>query len=127
MSVPEGTGNSTSPVSRRSASSIAAAARNSSSIRIAWLPRIFPSKEINARQYTILSQLIDRGQPLSLDELRHAPWYASLYLKCNDNTWQRDLRRLRETGLAHLDTDNTLWPGFITPTNIKPLERKPRS
>ena len=86
--------------------------------------RALDSKDINARQYTILSQLLDRGRPLSLDELRHAPWYASLYLKRNDKTRQRDLRRLRELELAHLDTDNALWPGFIRPRNIKPLTRK---
>lgn len=86
--------------------------------------RALDGKEINARQYTILSQLLDRGQPLLLDELRHAPWYASLYLKRNDKTRQRDLRRLRESGLAHLDTDNVLWPGFIMPRNLKPLTKK---
>ena len=86
--------------------------------------RALDSRVINARQYTILSQLLDRGQPLSLDELRHAPWYASLYLKRNDKTRQRDLRRLRETSLAHLDTDNALWPGFIVPGKLKPLTKK---
>lgn len=86
--------------------------------------RALDSKEINVRQYTILSQLIDRGQPLSLDELRHAPWYSSLYLKRNDKTRQRDLRHLRETGLAYLDTDNALWPGFIMPRNLKPVAKK---
>jgi Fic family protein len=86
--------------------------------------RALDSKEINARQYTILSQLLDRGRPLTLDELRRAPWYASLYLKRNDKTRQRDLRRLRELELAHLDTDDALWPGFIRPRHIKPLTRK---
>lgn len=83
--------------------------------------RALDSKDINVRQYTILSQLLDRGQSLSLDELRHAPWYASLYLKRSDKTRSRDLHHLRESGLAHLDTDNALWPGFIVPKNIKPL------
>lgn len=78
-------------------------------------------KQINARQYTILSQLLDRGQPLHFDEIRHVPWYTSLYLKLNDKTRSRDLRRLREMDLVFLDTDNALWPGFIVPKNIKPL------
>ena len=86
--------------------------------------RALDSKDINARQYTILSQLLDRGRPLPLDELRHAPWYASLYLKRNDKTRQRDVRRLRELELAHLDANDALWPGFIRPRHIKPLTRK---
>lgn len=86
--------------------------------------RALDKRQINARQYTILAQLLDRGRPLPLDELRHAPWYASLYLKRNDKTRQRDLRALREMELAFLDTDNALWPGFIVPANIKPLGRK---
>lgn len=84
--------------------------------------RALDDKQINARQYTILSQLLDRG-PLPLDALRRAPWYASLYVKLNDKTRSRDLRGLRKTGLAHLDTDDQLWPGFATPKNIKPLIR----
>jgi hypothetical protein len=83
--------------------------------------RALDDKRINARQYTILSFLLDRGRPLPLDEVRRAPWYTSLYLKLNDKTRQRDLHRLRELELAFLDTDNALWPGFVVPGNIKPL------
>lgn len=86
--------------------------------------RALDDKKINVRQYTILSQLLDRGRPLPLDEIRQAPWYTSLYLKLNDKTRSRDLHRLREMELAFLDTDNALWPGFITPKNIKPLGKK---
>lgn len=86
--------------------------------------RALDCKEINARQYTILSQLLDRGRPLALDEVRQAPWYTSLYLKRSDKTRQRDLRRLREMELLLLDTDNALWPGFIAPKDIKPVEKK---
>lgn len=85
--------------------------------------RALDSREINVRQYTILSHLIDRG-PLPLEELRRAPWYMSLYLKLNDKTRRRDLHRLRETGLAHLDTDNGLWPGFFRPKSVRPLGGK---
>ncbi|MBK7674399.1 Fic family protein [Accumulibacter sp.] len=88
--------------------------------------RALDDKRINARQYTILSFLLDRGRPLPLDEVRRAPWYTSLYLKLNDKTRQRDLHRLRELELAFLDTDNALWPGFVVPGNIKPLG-KPES
>ena len=86
--------------------------------------RALDEKRINARQYTILSQLLDRGRPLPLDEVRRAPWYTSLYLKRNDKTRSRDLHRLREMELAFLDTDNALWPSFTPPKNIKPLGKK---
>lgn len=59
---------------------------------------LLDSKNINTRQYTILMQLL-ASPPLALDELRRAPWYASLYLKRTDKTRQRDLRGLRD---AHL-------------------------
>ncbi len=86
--------------------------------------RALDEKRINARQYTILSMLLDRGRPWPLAEVRQAPWYASLYLKRNDKTRTRDLRRLRELELAHLDTDDALWPGFVMPRKLKPLTRK---
>jgi Fic family protein len=86
--------------------------------------RALDEKRINARQYTILSMLLDRGRPWPLAELRQLPWYASLYLKLNDKTRSRDLHRLRELELAHLDTDDALWPGFVMPPNTKPLTRK---
>ncbi|MDD5035491.1 MAG: Fic family protein [Methylococcaceae bacterium] len=81
--------------------------------------RALDEKQINARQYTIVSQLLDKGQ-LSLDELRLSPWYTSLYLKLKDKTRRRDLLRLCELELAFLDTDNRLWPSFISPQNLKP-------
>lgn len=86
--------------------------------------RALDDKRINVRQYTIVSQLLDRGRPLTLDEIRQAPWYSSLYLKRNDKTRQRDLHRLREMELLFLDTDNALWPGFVRPKNVKPLGKK---
>lgn len=82
--------------------------------------RVLDDKEINVRQYTILSQLLARG-PAPLDEIRQAPWYGSLYLKLNDKTRQRDLRKLREMELLFLDHEERLWPGFIRPAQIKPL------
>ena len=85
--------------------------------------RALDRKEISARQYTILSQLLDKG-PTGLDEVRHSPWYQSLYIKLNDKTRQRDLNRLREMELLFLDEKNQLWPGFSRTKNIKPLGRK---
>ncbi len=86
--------------------------------------RALDEKTINARQYTIVSQLMDKGRPLPLAEIRHAPWYTSLYFKRNDKTKQRDLKQLREMELVFLDTGNRLWPGFIRPGDIKPLSKK---
>lgn len=72
--------------------------------------RLLDTKEVNARQFTIVSQLMGHG-PISLDEVKHAPWYVSLYLKLNDKTRSRDLKKLREMELIFLDNDNMLWPG----------------
>jgi len=80
--------------------------------------RALDDKRINAR-YTIVSQLLDKGRPLPLAEIRQAPWYTSLYLKLNDKTRQRDLLRLRGLELIFLDADNGLWPGFVRPANVK--------
>jgi hypothetical protein len=80
---------------------------------------LLDKKQINSRQYTVLSQL--RSGPVALDQVRHAPWYVSLYLRLNDKTRSRDLHRLREMELVYLDMDNRLSPGFIKPKNVKPL------
>jgi hypothetical protein len=85
--------------------------------------RAFDRKEINARQYTILSQLLDKG-PTDLEEMRHSPWYRSLYIKLNDKTRLRDMNVLREMELLFLDDKNRLWPGFARPKHIKTGGRK---
>jgi len=77
--------------------------------------QLLDRKEINSRQYTILSQLLARGKPIPLEEIRQAPWYGSLYLKFNDKTRQRDLRSLREMKLLFLDSKNRICPEFIRP------------
>lgn len=80
---------------------------------------LLDDKTINARQYTIASHLLVQGRALALDEVRHAPWYASLDVKLNDKTRTRDLKKLRELALVHLDADNLLWPGCVRPKNLK--------
>lgn len=62
---------------------------------------------------------LDLDPAQGLDAVRHAPWYASLYLKLNDKTRSRDLKKLRGLELVVLDTDNRLWPGCIRPKNVK--------
>ncbi|APR04970.1 Fic family protein [Thauera chlorobenzoica] len=74
---------------------------------------LLDSKVINARQYTIVSQVLTQAHPLPLGELRHTPWYASLYLKLNDKTRSRDLKKLRELDLLILDQEGQVWPGCV--------------
>jgi len=70
-------------------------------------------KEINLRQYAIMTQIMERNKPLKLDELRRAPWFEALYAKLGDKTKQRDLSGLREQGLLVVDEKNLVWPGFM--------------
>lgn len=80
---------------------------------------LLDNKTLNARQYTIVSQLLAQGRPRGMDEVRQAPWYASLYLKLNDKTRSRDLKKLRELELVFVDTENRLWPGCVRPSKVK--------
>ena len=76
------------------------------------LKRAHDEKEINKRQYAIVSQILEKGQPLPVAELRKAPWYQALYEKKTDKTKQRDLRQLKESRWLVLDSKERLWPGF---------------
>lgn len=80
--------------------------------------RLFDHREINARQYTILTHLLARG-PIAVDDLKKSPWYESLYLKRNDKTKQRDMRKLRDMGLVNMGGKNKIWPGFMQPSEDK--------
>jgi hypothetical protein len=71
------------------------------------------TKEINLRQYVILTQVMERDKPLKIDELRRAPWHEALYAKLGDKTKQRDLSKLREQGLLVVDEKGLVWPGFV--------------
>ncbi|MCB1826765.1 MAG: Fic family protein [Candidatus Competibacteraceae bacterium] len=79
---------------------------------------LYDEKRLNARQYTIISQLLATGEPVPLAEIRRAPWYQSLYLKLTDKTRQRDLHRLRELGLVTVDQRERLWPGFVSVQSV---------
>lgn len=74
--------------------------------------RALEEKKINARQYTILSQLIEKGRPMTMDELLQAPWYKSLYLKRTERTRQRDLREIRALKFISIDESNRIRPGL---------------
>ena len=71
------------------------------------------TKEINLRQYAILTQVMERGKPFQIDELRRAPWHEALYAKLGDKTKQRDLSGLREQELLYVDEKGLVWPGFV--------------
>ena len=70
------------------------------------------TKEINLRQYAILTQIMERDKPMQIDELRRAPWHNALYAKLADKTKQRDLSKLREQGLLYIDEKGLVRPGL---------------
>lgn len=70
------------------------------------------TKKINLRQYAILTQIMERGKPMPIDELRRAPWHKALYAKLGDKTKQRDLSKLREQKLLYIDEKGLLRPGL---------------
>jgi Fic family protein len=76
------------------------------------IKRRYDQKEINSRQYAIVSQVLNAGSPILLSDLRQAPWYRALYEKLTDKTKQRDLYGLQEQKLIRLDDQRRLWPGF---------------
>jgi len=69
------------------------------------------TKEINLRQYAILTQIMERDKPMQIDELRRAPWHKALYAKLGDKTKQRDLSKLREQRLIYIDEKGLVRPG----------------
>lgn len=75
----------------------------------------FEQRDINARQYAIVREVLAHGRPLPLIELRAEPWYRAMYEKKTDKTRQRDLRHLFDTGLLHQDAQGRLWPPFARP------------
>lgn len=87
----------------------------------ARLRSLLDAKKINARQYAIIHQVLSTtAGPPSLEEFRSAPWYVALYTKRTGKTRQRDLRRLVEANLLHIDDKKRLWPGFLKPSNPLP-------
>jgi Fic family protein len=86
---------------------------------------LLDAKKINARQYAIVHQVLSTAVPPSLEEFRSAPWYVALYTKRTGKTRQRDLRRLVEANLLHIDDKKRLWPGFLKPSNSLPPSSLP--
>jgi Fic family protein len=87
----------------------------------AHVRKLHDNGTINERQYAIIHQVMSAtAGPPSLEEIRIAPWYLALYTKRTGKTRQRDLRRLVEANLLHIDDKKRLWPGFLTPANKLP-------
>ncbi len=64
------------------------------------------SKEINMRQYAIVTELLKTSGTITPDELKGMPWYQALYEKLTTKTMQRDLRQLRTLDLLHQTPDH---------------------
>jgi Fic family protein len=61
-------------------------------------------KQINDRQYTIVTTLLDQKKDSCvLEDIRSAPWYKSLYKNRTYATAIRDLKGLAEAKLASVD------------------------
>lgn len=60
----------------------------------ARLQDLLARKEINVRQFTILSQLLPQGAEHELVAVQAEPWYQSLYKKRTAKTRSRDLKGL---------------------------------
>ncbi len=87
----------------------------------------FDEKKINARQYTIVTQISASGTPPLMSEVEHAPWYKSLYLKLTDKSRRRDLKKLLDMKLLVLDAKKgRLWPGFVNERYLDVFERNVR-
>jgi hypothetical protein len=78
------------------------------------LRQAYDAGSVNARQYTIVSQLLAAGRSLSITELGEQPWYGSLYLNRTDRTRQRDLRDLQEQKLI-IQLQGKFWPACYAP------------
>ncbi len=61
------------------------------------------SKKINIRQYTIVSNLMAKGNIHNLTDIRAEPWYRSLYLDRTRHTMARDLTGLANNQLIEIE------------------------
>lgn len=65
-------------------------------------------KEVNHRQYAIVSALFAKGHKHNLLEVQAEPWYKNLYQNLTRHTAARDLKGLVEKQLIKIDKDKTL-------------------
>lgn len=69
--------------------------------------------EINVRQYAIVRLVMDRGRPITMDDLRREPGYTALYRRLTEKTRQRDMNQLRQLHLLHVNDTGELSPGVV--------------
>jgi Fic family protein len=79
----------------------------------AHIKHLRDTKAINLRQYAIVTQVMERGKPLQIDDLRRAPWLEALYANLGDKTKQRDLSKLRQQALLYVDEKGFVWAGVV--------------
>lgn len=86
----------------------------------AQLKRLRDCKLINDRQYAIVNEVLRKGTPSSMDEIRQSFWYQSLYRKLTTKTRSRDMKHLLDMNLLIADSDGNLLPkfGFIDVDNL---------
>nr|WP_320050391.1 Fic family protein [uncultured Desulfuromonas sp.] len=70
--------------------------------------QLHESKEINSRQFTILSQLEATAKRFRYEELKAEPWYRSLYLKLTNRTMKRDLEKLTDLGMIRISSEGKI-------------------
>lgn len=64
---------------------------------------LLDNKVINDRQYTIITQLMNIPERLTVTELQRQPWYESLYRKLTDKTRRRDIQGMQDKQLIEID------------------------
>lgn len=72
------------------------------------LRHMLDTKELNTRQYTIVSQLMNLSEAPTMPQLQRMPWYDSLYTKLTTKTRSRDMQNLLKKDLLKLDEKNRL-------------------
>lgn len=66
----------------------------------AKLAELKETKQLNQRQYAIMTMLLNQPKPLSLAQLKQQPWFIALYDKLSDKTKSRDLAGLKGFGMV---------------------------
>ena len=65
---------------------------------------MYDKKEINHRQYTIVSNLLVRNEEIfRIENLMATPWYSAMYKKLTVATRYRDFRKLEKLDLLHFE------------------------
>ena len=79
----------------------------------AELKRLHDYKVVNDRQYSIVNEILEKGDVTSIDEMRKAVWYKALYNKLTAKTRARDMKQLIDLKLLVVDNKGNIMPGFV--------------